>query len=1165
MAGQATVHEKGFTLLYEGPSPKVDIVFVHGFTGHPKSTWTLRGAKAQSAGPSRRKKHGADDEPIDTARRFKILRSGLFERSSSARSGATPSILASGPAPATGGANSGNEVGPDASQRGEVYWPQDLAPTTVPNSRIFTYGYDTNVRHMFAGPVSGKNVYDHAWDFLCSLEALRRDPKERRRPVLFVPHSLGGIVVKEALRRSRGCGQTKPHLHTIFEATVGALFFGTPHGGADPRGFFHHVLSVSAQALGVQVNKQIVNTLMPDAEHLTELKNEFSAMCHERKWQVYSFQEEYGVSALFQKKVVDDQSSCLNDPMVETKQHISSNHMDMCRFSGLQDPEYSKVAAAMTLMLGSICDNTDTINARLPLAHRQSQTTYSITDDEGVAGEPPILRAQSKDRPSLQEARLYRDGAAMEGDSAIPADIRQSLIDQLYFDKIDERLISLTPAQGKTCRWFLAKEEYMSWRGPTRQADHGGFLWIKGHPGTGKSTLMKLLFEEAKLGSRNDPSQITLSFFFLARGTLEEKSTTGLYRSLLHKLFEKAPDLKASLEWLEADGARTLAAAIRKLGHRSLTIFVDALDECNDDEAEDMIFFFEDLCELAQEIQVRLRICFSSRHYPHIEIRKGIKVILEDEIGHEEDIKHYIKSKLRLRKTKGAESLHSEILEKSSMIFLWVVLVIDILNSEYPGKPIEKMRQRLREIPQKLADLFEMILARDEENPELLQLCLQWILFATRPLKPQELYFAIQFGLDEKCSGFWDQETVDMDEMKTFVRSASKGLAEVARNKASEVQFIHESVRDFLLGKYGGQWSEAVSSNFVGHGHQVLRDCCLAQVLDATVSQNVDIPEDSGESRFGSETRQPPLATMNLKFPFLEYSVANVLCHANGAQLHGMEQGVFLDCFPLRRWIFLNNIFEKFVIRRYQGTASLLYVLAERNLASLIKVYPGDESCFDVSVKNGRYGPSIFAALATGSDDAVQALLETLARAQPPESPFHDLYKQYPEKKLMKLDFSFCFSKRRGVLSYIAEHGDEILISLFLHSTRVDINSPHSKGCTPLWHAVAGRHDSVARILLENGAIVDIQDSSRRTALARAAEGGDEAVVRLLLENVLGGQRWHWLLWEGMRRVVRLLLENGANVDIQDSSGWIALARDAEGGHEAIVRLLRDKGAKVDV
>ena len=117
---------------------------------------------------------------------------------------------------------------------------------------------------------------------------------------------------------------------------------------------------------------------------------------------------------------------------------------------------------------------------------------------------------------------------------------------------------------------------------------------------------MKLLFQEAKFNANGNHSQITLSFFFLARGALEERSTNGLYRSLLHQLFEKAADLKDSLEWATADGARviqrngwreetlkqTLVHTVRKLGSRSLTIFIDALDECDENQVADMVCFF---------------------------------------------------------------------------------------------------------------------------------------------------------------------------------------------------------------------------------------------------------------------------------------------------------------------------------------------------------------------------------------------------------------------------------------------------------------------------------------------------------------------------------------------------------------------------------------------
>ncbi|KAH8761685.1 hypothetical protein F5883DRAFT_716795 [Diaporthe sp. PMI_573] len=504
-------------------------------------------------------------------------------------------------------------------------------------------------------------------------------------------------------------------------------------------------------------------------------------------------------------------------------------------------------------------------------------------------------------------------------------------------------------AQKGTCRWFLAKPEYKAWSEVMKQSDDGGFLWIKGNPGTGKTTLMKLLFEEANFRTKDDPSQIMLSFFFHARGTIEEKSTISLYRSLLHQLFDKAVDLRESLEWMTADGAksiqrngwheaalqRTLTEVIPKLGSRSLTIFVDALDECNQEQAADMVCFFEELCDNAREEEVQLRICFSSRHYPTVVIKKGIEITLEHEAGHTDDIEHYIKSNLRLGKAKHADSLRSEIRDKSSGIFLWVVLVLDILKKEYPNSivSISAICTRLKQIPPGLDDSFEMILKRDEENLEQLHICLKWVLFATRPLKPQEFYFAVQLSIDKENSSYWDEEDIGLDQMRTFVRTSSKGLAEVTRNKASEVQFIHESVRDFLLGRYGRQWSR-VSESFEGHCHDKLKDCCLAQVK-APIDQSINISDATLRGATATELRED----LNIKFPFLEYSIFNVLQHANSAQQYGIEQGSFLDAFLLLQWANLNNAFERHVIRRYTKAVKL-YPSREQPSAPYSYLFP---------------------------------------------------------------------------------------------------------------------------------------------------------------------------------------------------------------------------------
>ena len=185
--------------------------------------------------------------------------------------------------------------------REHVYWPRHLIPIALPTAHILVYGYDTNVRHSLGASISKNTVYDIALDFLKSLEAERHS--QPARPLIFVAHSLGGIIVKEALRRSHGFESHHNHLHQIYESTAAIMFFGTPHKGADPRGLLQHIAEKVARAAGLTVNEQIVDTLLPTLERLRELHDEFAPMARQKNWIIYSFQEQYGVQLLNGKKI----------------------------------------------------------------------------------------------------------------------------------------------------------------------------------------------------------------------------------------------------------------------------------------------------------------------------------------------------------------------------------------------------------------------------------------------------------------------------------------------------------------------------------------------------------------------------------------------------------------------------------------------------------------------------------------------------------------------------------------------------------------------------------------------------------------------------------------------------------------------------------------------
>jgi hypothetical protein len=72
-------------------------------------------------------------------------------------------------------------------------WLRDFLPEQLPEARIFTYGYDSTV----AFSKSSAEVDDFARDFLHRVKSVRFSDIERVRPILFICHSLGGILFKQ--------------------------------------------------------------------------------------------------------------------------------------------------------------------------------------------------------------------------------------------------------------------------------------------------------------------------------------------------------------------------------------------------------------------------------------------------------------------------------------------------------------------------------------------------------------------------------------------------------------------------------------------------------------------------------------------------------------------------------------------------------------------------------------------------------------------------------------------------------------------------------------------------------------------------------------------------------------------------------------------------------
>jgi hypothetical protein len=284
-------------------------LFIHGFTGHPERTWS-----SKKAYPSRNVEEKVDervdekvDEKVDeTGEPPAKIRKGNFVSKIGFTKAATASSTRDTTASSTRNTaaySATNTRAPSTTDTvaSKVYWPRDLLPSTVPHARVLTYGYDTRIRHMAGSDINKDTLRDIAWNLLVALEGARRN--DPLRPILFIVHSLGGIVVKEMLRRARACQPGHAHLHRVFQSTLGIIFFGTPHAGADPRSLLHKLVVNFASAAGVKPNDSIVQTLLPASERLKELREVFGPMAQEENWAIHSFQEQFGVGYLFNDKV----------------------------------------------------------------------------------------------------------------------------------------------------------------------------------------------------------------------------------------------------------------------------------------------------------------------------------------------------------------------------------------------------------------------------------------------------------------------------------------------------------------------------------------------------------------------------------------------------------------------------------------------------------------------------------------------------------------------------------------------------------------------------------------------------------------------------------------------------------------------------------------------
>ncbi|KAK0644435.1 hypothetical protein B0T16DRAFT_460495 [Cercophora newfieldiana] len=681
-------------------------------------------------------------------------------------------------------------------QRGasSFMWLRDRLPKEMPTVRSIIYGYDTAL----VGSESVKSIDDIAIAFISKMKSIGRSGP-LAKPLILLAHSLGGIVLKQAIvSMSRAGGSAESILGSI----DGLVFFGVPNRGMK----VSHLLPMVED----QPNAPIVQLLSAGSDYLHSLDEQFSGIATHRSIQILSVYEtktspttQKTKSGQWQRggprALLVDKASGIQRNSIQTMP-VDEDHSNLVKF-GADDQDCQAIISFMNRV-----------------AEETSPTEPG----------PDELR-----RPGKKKGRSKSKHQGESEESVI-----SKMTQSLNIDETGLRLAEVQTQYYSTFEWIFSDEDlgFRSWLESPQ-----GLYWISGKPGSGKSTLMKFIRRDPRTHQgftmgNPDAEHILIDFFFHDRGTSIQKSIEGLlYRSLyliltarieegsldrlvklVLPLYSSRPDEKRST-WTIHQLRQSLEAILTQNAvPLHLLLFFDALDEF-DGEAQIIADFVCDLSRPRPGSATLVKVCCSSR--PWNAFRDSFSDVAGCKV-HEhtkDDIQTYIRGRFRSNSrmlgmiesqqtdTRNVtQKLEDSLLDRAEGVFIWVRLVLDELLKECTdGAVPEELVASLSSFPDDLDDSYQRLINRIPpeyrfETYVLIETVLRsydtlglrdlgLVLLCASAKSPSEAAARLPFKpySDEFLSG-----------MRRRLQSRCGGLLEFLGD--TKVQFMHQTAKEFF-------------------------------------------------------------------------------------------------------------------------------------------------------------------------------------------------------------------------------------------------------------------------------------------------------------------------------------------------------------------------------
>lgn len=228
----------------------------------------------------------------------------------------------------------------------EILWLRDLLPRSIRAARVLSIGYNAYASS-FYGNGSVDRIQQYAHTLVADLQADRALESCSQRPIIFICHGLGGILVKKALAySSTRTSKNVQHLNSIFTSTFAILFFGTPHNGSHKADWF---VSPSAKATNHLVESrdesQLLSVVEKESEALQMITDQFAPLV--KQFHIFFFWEQVPTKIGNRMDFIVEESSAA--PMIDNTERsgIPATHAGMIQFPGPGDSSYRTVIEAL--------------------------------------------------------------------------------------------------------------------------------------------------------------------------------------------------------------------------------------------------------------------------------------------------------------------------------------------------------------------------------------------------------------------------------------------------------------------------------------------------------------------------------------------------------------------------------------------------------------------------------------------------------------------------------------------------------------------------------------------------------------------------------------------------------------------------------------------------